>query len=215
MRAVLATLFALAVALVVPASAQQPEKFQEGRHYMAIDPVQPTSSGNKIEVLAVFMYTCPHCYDLEPFLAKWQATKAADVAYSHFPAAWDPVSEAYARAFYAAETLGILEKSHDKLFDLLHREHKRLASMDEIAQWYTQFGVTQEAFLGAAQSFAVNSKVNRSKAMVPRWGVAGTPTVVINGKWRIDVASAGGQQNLIELMDVLIAKERAAAKPGT
>lgn len=214
MRAALVTLFAFALAFALPAGAQQPEKFQQGRHYMAIDPAQPTSSGSKIEVLTVFMYTCPHCYDLEPYLNKWKASKPADVAYAPFPAAWDPVSEAFARAYYAAETLGILEASHDKLFAAIHKERKPFRSLDDLAQWYTQFGVTKEAFLSAAQSFAVNTKINRSKTMVPRWGVAGTPSVIVNGKWRLDVGSAGGQQNVIELIDMLVARERAAAKPG-
>lgn len=214
MRVAIATFFALALAFALPACAQSPEKFQAGQHYFPIDPVQPTSSGNKVEVLAVFMYTCPHCYDLEPYLNTWKKTKPDDVAYSSFPAAWNEPAEAFARAFYAAETLNVLEASHDKFFSAIHKEHVPFRSLDEIAQWYTQFGVTKEAFLGAAQSFAVNSKINRSKSMVPRWGVQGTPTMIINGKWRFDVRSAGGHQNVGPLIDFLVAKERAAAKPG-
>ena len=60
--------------LALPACAQPVDKFQAGKHYTLIDPVQPTSSGDKIEVLGVFMYTCPHCYDLEPYLVKWKAS---------------------------------------------------------------------------------------------------------------------------------------------
>lgn len=214
MRVAIATLFAFALALAVPACAQSVEKFQAGKHYTLIDPPQPTSSGDKIEVLGVFMYTCPHCYDLEPYLNKWKATKAADVAYSPFPAAWNEPVEAFARAFYAAETLGILEASHEKFFAAIHKERLPFQSLDTVADWYTQFGVTKEAFLSAANSFAVNTKINRSKAMVPRWGVAGTPTMIINGKYRFDVSSAGGHQNVIELIDFLVAKERAAKKSG-
>lgn len=212
MRVAIATFFALALAFALPACAQPVEKFQAGKHYFAIDPVQPTSSGDKIEVLEVFMYTCPHCYDLEPYLSKWKATAPADVAYSAFPAAWNEPVEAFARAFYAAETLGILAASHDKFFAAIHKDHLPFRTIEDIAQWYTQFGVTKEAFLSAASSFAVNTKINRSKAMVPRWGVAGTPTVVINGTYRFDVSSAGGHQNIAELIDFLVAKERAAKK---
>ncbi|HWS28229.1 MAG TPA: thiol:disulfide interchange protein DsbA/DsbL [Xanthomonadales bacterium] len=212
MRVAIATFFALALVLAFPACAQPVEKFQAGKHYFAIDPVQPTSSGDKIEVLEVFMYTCPHCYDLEPYLTKWKATAPADVAYSAFPAAWNEPVEAFARAFYAAETLGILEKSHEKFFAAIHKERLPLRSLDDIAQWYTQFGVTKEAFLSASNSFAVNTKINRSKAMVPRWGVEGTPAVIVNGKYRFDVSSAGGHQNIAELIDFLVAKERAAKK---
>lgn len=214
MRAVIATLFSLAAFLALPVSAQSVEQFVEGKNYFLIDPPQPTSSGNKIEVLEVFMYTCPHCYDLEPYLEKWKATKAADVAYSPFPAAWNEPVEAFARAFYAAETLGILEASHEKFFNAIHKERVPFQTLESIAEWYSQFGVTKEAFLSAATSFAVNTKINRAKAMVPRWGVAGTPTIIINGKYRFDVAGAGSHEKVAPLIDFLVAKERAAKKPG-
>ncbi len=214
MRVAIATFFALALLMALPACAQPVEKFQAGKHYFLIDPPQPTSSGNKIEVLEVFMYTCPHCYDLEPYLTSWKAKKGADVFYSGFPAAWNEPVEAFARAFYAAETLGILEATHQKFFAAIHKEKKQLQTMDEIAQWYSEFGVTKAQFLSAASSFAVNTKINRSKAMVPRWGVAGTPSVIINGKYRFDVSSAGGHQNIVPLIDFLVDKERAAKKSG-
>ena len=77
-------LILLAFAMAAPAWAQPAEPFQLGKHYYAIDPPQPTSSGNKIEVLEIFMYTCPHCYDLEPYLVKWKATAPAPV-FCFFP----------------------------------------------------------------------------------------------------------------------------------
>ncbi len=208
MRVFVAALLSLFLAL--PACAQPAEKFALDKNYFAIDPPQQTTAGDKIEVLEVFMYTCAHCYDLEPYLVKWKATLPKDVSYSPFPAAWSEGVEAFARAFYAAETLGILEKSHEAMFNAIHKERTPFNSMESIAEWYTQFGVTKEAFMSAANSFAVNTKVNRSKAMLPRWNVAGTPTLIINGKWRFDVSSAGGHQNIGPLIDFLVEKERAA-----
>ena len=212
MRFIVAALLALVLAL--PACAQPVEKFQLGKNYYAIDPPQPTSSGKKIEVVEVFMYTCPHCYDLEPYLVKWKATAPADVAYTPFPAAWNPAAEAFARAYYAAETLGILEKTHDAVFSALHKEHIPFHVLDDIAAWYANYGVTKEQFLSAANSFAVNTKISRANTMVPRWGVQGTPSIIVNGKWRFDVSSAGGHQNVGDLIDFLVAKERLAAKAG-
>jgi thiol:disulfide interchange protein DsbA len=213
MRFIAAALFALVLAL--PAAAQPLEKFQLGKNYYAIDPPQPTSSGKKIEVIEVFMYTCSHCYDLEPYLSKWKATVPADVAYTPFPATWNPAAEAFARAFYAAETLGILDKTHTPVFDAIHKEHVPFQTLESIAEWYANYGVTKEQFLSAANSFAVNTKINRSNTMVPRWGVQGTPSIIVNGKYRFDVSSAGGHQNVGALIDFLVEKERAAAKSGS
>lgn len=208
MRLFVAALLAFCVAL--PACAQPVEPFQAGRHYQIIDPQQPTSSGERIEVLEAFMYTCPHCADLQPFVHRWAEKRPADVAYAPMPVAWNGAAEAFARAFYAAEILGILEASHQAMFDAVHKERFPFQNLESVAEWYTRFGVTKEAFLNAAQSFAVNTKINRSKQLVPRLGIAGTPTVVVNGKYRADVNSAGGQQKLVELIEFLVAKERAA-----
>lgn len=212
MRLIVAALFALVIAL--PACAQPVETFQAGKHYHLIDPPQPTSSGSKVEVLEAFMYTCPHCADLEPYLHRWAATKADDIAYSPLPVAWNGPAEAFARAFYAAEILGILEQSHQAMFDAIHKERVPFQDLESVAQWYTRFGVTKEAFLSAAQSFAVNTKINRAKQLTPRLGISGTPSVVVNGKYRFDVNSAGGHQKVPELIDYLVAKERAEKKPG-
>lgn len=200
----------LSLVLALPACAQSVADPVLGKNYFAIDPVQQTASGDKIEVVEVFMYTCAHCFDLEPYLIKWKATQAKDVAYTPFPAAWNPGAEAFARAFYAAETLGILEKSHGPMFEAIHKTHTPFASLEDVAQWYTQFGVTKEAFVAAANSFAVNTKLNRAKAMVPRWGVAGTPAIIVNGKYRFDVTSVGGHQHIGPMIDFLVAKERTS-----
>jgi thiol:disulfide interchange protein DsbA len=202
----------LIFALALPACAQQTQpKFELGKHYFVIEPAQPTSSGDKIEVVEVFMYTCPHCYDLEPYLVKWSQTKPADVVYSPVPVAWNATAEAFARGFYAAETLGILEQTHEAMFAAVHKERVPFRSLDDIANWYAEKGgVSKEQFLSAANSFAVNSKIGRSNAMVPRWGVTGTPSLIVNGKYRFDVGSAGGHANVAPLIDFLVAKERAA-----
>jgi len=53
---------------------------------------------------------------------------------------------------------------------------------------------------------------------VKDYRVQGTPTVVVNGKYRVDVQSAGGPDQVIELVKWLVAKESpagATARPST
>jgi thiol:disulfide interchange protein DsbA len=209
MRAVVFAVMALFSTLAL---AQAPA-FEEGKHYFVIEPAQPTSSGNKIEVVEAFMYTCPHCADLEPFLLAYRKNLPADVQFVPMPVAWNGGAEAFARAYYAAETLGIVEKTHEPMFAAIHKEGVRFTNMEDIANWYAKYGVTAEAFMSAANSFAVNTKINRSKTMVPRYGITGTPMVVVNGKYRVDVTSAGGHQQLVDVLKFLVDKERAAKKP--
>jgi thiol:disulfide interchange protein DsbA len=214
-RFLVAVLFALAAPV---ASAQSMvERFQEGQHYFRIEPAQPTAT-DKVEVTEVFSYACIHCANFQSTIDGWKKNKPAQASFVSLPAAWNPGWEMLARAYYAAEALGVLEKTHGALFKAIHVERRPFGSMQDLADWYAATaGIKADDFLAAASSSAVNIKVNRSKQLVPRYGVDGTPSVVVAGKYRITGGSAGGWPEVMQVVDFLVAKEaaeRAAAKGG-
>ena len=127
-----------------------------------------------------------------------------------FSAQWEP----YARAFYTAQSLGVLDQTHQALFDALHRDHLPMRTIDDLATFYAQHGVDRTRFLAESASFEVESKLTRAREIVTADGVDGTPTIVVNGKYRVTGASAGGYPQLIELVDWLVKKEHDAAKPA-
>jgi thiol:disulfide interchange protein DsbA len=206
-------LFALFATLCLAPSAfaqNMVEKYQLGTDYFAIEPVQPTA-GDKIEVTEVFSYACIHCAHFQGVVDGWRKRMPAAASFSYMPAAWNPGWELMARAYYAAEALGILDKTHQAFYDALHVEHKPFANLDDIAQWHAaKAGIKAEDFIAAASSSAVNIKVNRSKQMVPRYGIDGTPSVVVAGKYRVTGPAAGGLEQMFEIVDFLVAKEIAA-----
>ena len=206
-------LFALLATLCLAPSAfaqNMVEKFQLGTHYFAIEPAQSTPS-DKVEVTEVFSYACIHCAHFQVVVDGWRKRMPAAASLSYMPAAWNPGWELMARAFYAAEALGILDKTHQAFYDALHVEHKPFASLDDIAQWHAaKAGIKADDFVAAATSSAVNIKVNRSKQMVPRYGIDGTPSVVVGGKYRVTGSSAGGLEQVFEIVDFLVTKEAAA-----
>jgi thiol:disulfide interchange protein DsbA len=210
----LRSLSALLLALVmVPAVSAQGlvERFQSGVHYLPIDPAQPSSTSQGVEVIEVFSYACIHCAHFQAAVDQWKKTKPASATFVYLPAAWNPSWEMVARAFYAAESMGILDKTHKAFFDALHVERKPFTNLDSIAQWYaTTAGVKAEDFVAAATSSAVNIKINRSKQMVPRYRVEGTPSVVVAGKYVVTGETAGGYENVFEVVNFLVAKEAAA-----
>ena len=121
---------------------------------------------------------------------------------------WEP----YARAYYTAESLGVLDKTHQALFDALHRDHLPMRTIDDLADFYAQHGVDKAKFLATSGSFEVESKLSRAAQIVKADGVDGTPSIVVNGKYRVTGASAGGYPQLIELVDWLVKKEIAAKR---
>jgi protein dithiol oxidoreductase (disulfide-forming) len=67
--------------------------------------------------------------------------------------------------------------------------------------------VPVEKFLATAKSFSVDLKVRTAEDLIKAYRVDRTPTIVVNGKYRLHVESAGGEAQLIELVNYLVAKE--------
>lgn len=184
-------------------------RFQNGTHYQRLSPAQPTSSGpDQVEVAEFFMYSCIHCYNFEPFVQEWLESKADYVNFVRVPTVWNPLVRLHAQAFYAAEALGKTEESHAPLFREMHVNGNYLDNETAMAEFFTQFGVSEQDFIGTLNSFAVHAKVQRADELARRYRVSSTPSVVVNGKYLTNATMAGGYPALLELIDELAASER-------
>jgi thiol:disulfide interchange protein DsbA len=198
-----------AFAADAPATAAS---WEEGRNYFLVDPPQPTATGDKVEVLEVFSYACPHCAHFQPTAEEIKKSLPAGAVFVSMPAVFNPSWEPYARAYYTAESLGVLDKTHQELFDALHRDHLPMRTIDDLAGFYAQHGVDKAKFLATAGSFEVESKLQRASQIVKADGVDGTPSVIVNGKYRVTGTSAGGYPQMVEVVDYLVKKELDAKK---
>ena len=179
----------------------------EGIEYKLVSPPQPTITREKIEVVELFWYGCPHCFHFEPDLKKWLKTKPKNVVFYRIPAVFNERWGIHARAFYAAEALGILDKIHEPLFEEIHKNKKKLNSVKEIKAFFARHGVSVEDFNNVFNSFAVDAKVRRAKDLSKRYGLDGVPTLIVNGKYRTDGPMAGGRNGMLKVLDFLIKKE--------
>jgi thiol:disulfide interchange protein DsbA len=193
------------VLLALPVFAE----FKEGTDYQLLATPQPTSVDGKIEVLELFWYGCPHCYHLESELNAWLQHKPDDVAFVRVPAVLGPSWELLARAYYTADLLGALDKIHEPLFDHIHKEHKLIRNASELKAFFMEQGIAEADFDKTFNSFAVVTMTNRAKEAASMYGVTGVPTMVVNGKYRTTASLAGGNDKMLQVVDFLVAKERA------
>lgn len=203
-----------ALLLIIPllACAQSaPEPFQAGTQYELITPPQPTENSATVEVVEVFWYGCPHCFHLEPTLEAWLKHKPANVTFVRMPAALNPSWEVLARAYYAAEDLGVVDKIHEPLFKAIHEQHLPMNTDDDVVAFFAAHGVKEADARNAINSFSVATKVRRSKQMGERYGITGVPAVIVNGKYRTNVGMAGSAEALFKVVDFLVTKESTAA----
>jgi thiol:disulfide interchange protein DsbA len=191
--------------------------YKEGTNYQPVLPAQPTTTPpGQIEVLDFFWYGCPHCNAFEPYLESWERSKPADVVLRRVPAILEPDWEPAARAYYTAEALGLLAKSHMATFNEIHQNnHPLLNEADFQAFFVKQFNVDAKKFADTWASPAVDAKVAQAKVLADRYGLIefGVPTLVVNGKW----ITGGGYVPYSQIMLVvnqLIQQEQAAMPPS-
>ncbi len=190
------------------------ENFVEGVHYKKITPIVGTSDSSKIEVLELFSYGCPHCNSFEPPMQAWLKSKPANVVFGRRPVSFGrQVWANYAQAYYTAETLEALDKVHSAMFDAIHKDKNKLSNVDAIRKLFIKNGVSGDDFESAFYSFAVDARLRRDQRTLAKYQGNSVPTMIVNGKYRIDSSMTGhSNDQMLEVVNFLIKKEASSAK---
>lgn len=207
-------LTALLLLLLMPLLAGAAESVPvAGTDYVEIPGGKPYAPLNgKVEVVEVFGYTCIHCAHFQPVLGAWQKKQPSWVRFTPVPAAFGGYWMPYARAYYAAAKLRVLANTHEAMFKALHETGSlpiQNASDEEIATFYAGYGADPKAFVVAMRSPATDVLLDRSRDFAVATGIEGTPTIVVNGKYRV---TGKDFDDTLRITDYLTAKERAARK---
>lgn len=223
--------FLLLAAVAGVVFAQAPQQWTEGKQYFAIPNPQPTHQPDKVVVTEVFSFGCPACNQFEPFIAKLRAELPKGAVLEYLPASFIPTEDwpVLQRAYFTAKALGVdTPASHDAMFKAIWGPNGELATYDpatqrpkamdnmpkipDIAKFYAKYGAKPEQFTATANSFAINLQMKRADQQIMAWGVDSTPTLIIDGKWRLTPASAKGAQQALDLTLYLVNQELAAKK---
>lgn len=202
-----AAILSLVMGLATGAHA---DTWQEGVHYRKLDTPVRTQNPDRVEVAEVFWYGCPHCYRFKPLAEAWEAQAPDYVDYVRIPAALNRSWEPHARAFYALEALGAVDKLHDALFDALAGERRALNDGESLAKFVGGYGVDPEAFLKAYNSFGVNARLQQAQAKIRGARITGTPSMLVNGRYVVTASMAGSAAAVLKVVDYLIEKEHSA-----
>jgi protein dithiol oxidoreductase (disulfide-forming) len=177
----------LLLATACTAQSGAPAPYTEGNEYVTLPgPPQRYSSDGKVEVVEVFSYGCIHCAHFAPIAEKLRKELPSGVVFKLVPAPFNAEWLPYARAYYAAKQLGVVERTHLQLFDAKFAQNYPINSMDELADFYAREGVNREQFMRIATSDETTAKMKSDLALIQKWGVDGTPSLVVNGKYRVN-----------------------------
>ncbi|MDY0249819.1 MAG: thiol:disulfide interchange protein DsbA/DsbL [Pseudomonas sp.] len=184
------------------------QELVEGRNFVTLSSPVPTAQPEKIEVVELFWYGCPHCYQLESTINPWAAALPEDVNFVRVPAMFGGIWNVHGQMFLTLEAMKVEDKVHNSIFDALHNSGRKLSTADDIAKFVAGQGVDQALFAKTWNSFSVKSQMEKAKKLALAYQISGVPAIVVNGKYRFDIGMAGGLQETVDVADALIEKER-------
>lgn len=179
----------------------------EGK-YTEIKPALPTQTGDKIEVIEVFWYGCPHCYSFEPYIEEWLVDLPEDVEFIRVPGVLNQGWIPHAKAYYTAEKLGVLDKTHRALFDALHKEKRQLFNEDAMAAFFAEHGVSPADFSRVFNSKEIDTKIRQAYFLARDYKLTGVPSIVVNGKYMVSASAIRTFEEMLGVTNALIDKER-------
>jgi protein dithiol oxidoreductase (disulfide-forming) len=229
MKRTLLTLFTLLAAAAAPL-AQAQLKWVAGKHYTAIAPQRTQVPAGKIEVMEVFSYGCPACNQFRPVMKQLAAALPKNAQIVYLPASWNAAENwpMFQRMYLTALTLGVADKTHDGMYDAIwttgelgvvdkgtNRLKTKQPSIEDAAKYYQRVaGVKAQDFVNASKSFGVDLKIKQAEAQIKAMQIASTPTLVVAGKYRINNDAYRTVDEIIEVVNFLVAKESAAIAPA-
>lgn len=216
MKSSVKAFFNLFMALVVGtlSFAANAETFREGVDYKVLETPVDVDNPKNIEVREFFWFGCPHCFALEATISDWKKAMPEGVDFVQTPAPLNASWVPHAHAFYVAEALGKGPEISTALFDALHMEKKRISKQDQLAQFFTQFGVSEEEFNKLYNSFSVRVAVRKAEALAKAYRLSGVPALIVNGKYLVEMRTAKSNERMMEIVNFLVEKEKLLAKSG-
>ncbi len=197
----------LVLTLIAISLSAQAQVYKEGVHYERISAAPATT--DRIEVLEVFNYGCPHCTSMQPYLNAWQKDRPELAELKHMPATFRPDFELYARGYFAADSLGVLKQTHAAMFEQASAHRSMVRNINEVADMYAALGVDRDKLIAASKSFAVDMRVREVNKKLPLMKVSRTPSFVVAGKYRVRNEAMRDPAEVFAVVDFLVAKEAA------
>ena len=201
-------LFFILFLLITPIQAQNEWKYENNKHYRTLPLAEGVPSLNdEIEVIEVFAYSCNHCFNFETNIELFEKTKAQYIDFKRMPVVFNEAYKMHARIFYTAESLGILDVMHNKVFKAFHLDRKQMNTEAEIFELFAEEGISKIQFENRFRSFTIESKVNRAERLTRKYKIRSTPTMVVNGKYTSNGPSTRTFEDMIAVTRELALKE--------
>ena len=186
----------------------QDTQYKAGVDYVELPAAAPTQEPDKVEVAELFWYGCGHCFNFDPLISEWKKTLPDYAYFRPVPALFGGSWDIHGQLFYTLESMGKLEDTHSAIFQAIHKQGERLATVDDMVKLLKQYGVDEDEFRKTWDSPGVKLKISQAKRLAQTYRATGVPTLIVNGKYRIEGGMAGSYENMLSIANYLIEQER-------
>ena len=178
--------------------------YQAGKHFLVLDEPIKSSNADVVVVNEFFGYTCPHCNSFEPLLHHWAQEQTQDVNFMAIPVVFGRSWEPYAKAYFIALNLGILDQTHQAMYNAVHLDERRMTNRQALAAFFAEHGVSKTDFDQAYDSFDLQNKMRQGKRLAARAKITGVPSMLVNGKYMVNATMAGSSEGMLAVVDYLV-----------
>ena len=106
--------------------------------------------------------------------------------------------------------MGVVGEVHRKFFDEIHQNGKPMGDLNSLLAFGEKHGIDRDNMQSAYDSFAVDSNLRNAQKKFGTYEATGVPTIIVDGRYRATVSSAGSHDELLNVMNYLI--EKAASE---
>jgi thiol:disulfide interchange protein DsbA len=165
-----------------------------------------TPSGQRIELIEFFSYSCLGCFQLGPDLDQWYLRNLEAVDLVLVPIVKNRHSESLARLYYALLALDKLALVHYDVFGAIHDDGQRLWEFDALIKWANQYDIQPEELQRALDSEWVSERVDEARELAKRYPISVTPTLIVDGVYWTTATMVQSRSRLGSILDFLIEK---------
>ena len=197
--------FALIMGLILFPLSSQAADFKQGEHY---DVVKQTVTANP-EVKEFFSFYCPHCFKFEPLMndLKKNLPEEVTVKKVHVNFIGKQMGPELTQAYAAAKILQVEDKVSSLIFDQIHTQGKDINGREGVIALFEKAGVSKEQAAGALASFPVDGLAAQMKRDTETFAIRGVPTLIVNGKYKVNTGSISSRAEFVELVTFLTKKK--------
>ena len=169
---------------------------------------QKQTESDKIVIYEFFWYGCPHCYNLEPTMDRIESSLGKDTVLIKIPVALRDTWEAHAKAYYALQQMKLDDDLHEKVFTEIHINNNRLDTKEKLEQFVQEKGFNSKRFSEIFDSFGTDLRVKKASRLANQYQITSVPTLIINGKYKTSGSLVSSYDELYDVVQLLIDKER-------